>query len=87
MALAETPWGFSTANWLLRAPRSQPPMRASGKFWRRLVAGALRAAATLTTLLVLPSIYALVLPAAKAISPSLDPDDPDSAYRTSQGHA
>jgi hypothetical protein len=45
------------------------------------------AAATVATLLVLPSIYSLVMQSAKAISPSLDPDDPDSAYRAPQGHA
>ena len=45
----------------------------------RAVIGGL-AAATLATLIVLPSIYSLVQRSA-AGSPSLDPDDPDSAYR------
>ncbi len=46
----------------------------------RAVIGGL-AAATVATLLVLPSIYSLVQHSGKATSPSLDPDDPDSAYR------
>ncbi len=37
------------------------------------------AAATLATLLVLPSVYALVQRSSSASSPSLDPDDPDLA--------
>jgi multidrug efflux pump subunit AcrB len=52
----------------------------------RAVIGGL-AAATLATLLILPSIYSLVLQSASATSPSLDPDDPESAYRAPQGHA
>ena len=34
---------------------------------------------------VLPSVYSLVQQSASAASPSLDPDDPDSAYRTQAG--
>jgi multidrug efflux pump subunit AcrB len=45
----------------------------------RAVIGGL-AAATLATLIVLPSVYSLVQPA-RASSPSLDPDDPESAHR------
>jgi multidrug efflux pump subunit AcrB len=47
----------------------------------RAVIGGL-AAATLATLVVLPSIYSLVQQSARATSPSLDPDDADSTYRT-----
>jgi len=36
--------------------------------------------ATLATLTVLPSVYALLQPRAMANSPSLDPDDPTSRY-------
>jgi multidrug efflux pump subunit AcrB len=46
----------------------------------RAVIGGL-AAATIATLIVLPSVYSLVQPA-RASSPSLDPDDPESAHRT-----
>ena len=46
----------------------------------RAVIGGL-AAATLATLIVLPSVYSLVQQSAGAASPSLDPDDPESAYR------
>lgn len=46
----------------------------------RAVIGGL-AAATLATLVILPSVYSLVLQSAGAASPSLDPDDPESAYR------
>jgi hypothetical protein len=35
----------------------------------------------LATLIVLPSVYALVQSGGRS-SPSLDPDDPDSAYRS-----
>ena len=45
----------------------------------RAVIGGL-AAATFATLLVLPSMYSLVQKAAASISPSLDPDDPQSRY-------
>ena len=47
----------------------------------RAVIGGL-AAATIATLLVLPSVYSLALGSARRGSPSLDPDDPESAYRT-----
>jgi multidrug efflux pump subunit AcrB len=48
----------------------------------RAVIGGL-AAATVTTLIVLPSIYSLVQQSARAGSPSMDPDDPGSAYAAS----
>ena len=47
----------------------------------RAVIGGL-AAATVATLIVLPSVYSLVQQSARIGSPSLDPDDPGSAYRT-----
>ena len=50
----------------------------------RSVIGGL-AAATIATLIVLPSVYALVQQSARSVSPSLDPDDPDSAFRTQLG--
>jgi len=46
----------------------------------RAVIGGL-AAATFATLLVLPAVYALVQQSAGVTSASLDPDDPESAYR------
>jgi multidrug efflux pump subunit AcrB len=46
----------------------------------RAVIGGL-AAATVATLIVLPSVYSLVLRSARVGSPSMDPDDPASAYR------
>jgi multidrug efflux pump subunit AcrB len=46
----------------------------------RAVIGGL-AAATFATLVVLPSVYSLVQQRAATASPSLDPDDPESAYR------
>ena len=46
----------------------------------RAVIGGL-AAATLATLIVLPSVYSLVQRSARVGSPSMDPDDPASAYR------
>jgi multidrug efflux pump subunit AcrB len=46
----------------------------------RAVIGGL-AAATVATLLVLPSIYSLVQQSASTRSASLDPDDPESVYR------
>jgi multidrug efflux pump subunit AcrB len=49
----------------------------------RAVIGGL-AAATVATLIVLPSVYSLVQQSASAASPSLDPDDPESAYRAQQ---
>jgi multidrug efflux pump subunit AcrB len=45
----------------------------------RAVIGGL-AASTLATLFVLPSVYSLVQRRARVISPSLDPDDPESAH-------
>ena len=50
----------------------------------RAVIGGL-AAATFATLIVLPSVYSLVQQSARATSPSLDPDDPESPYRAQQG--
>ena len=47
----------------------------------RAVIGGL-AAATLATLIVLPSVYSIAQRHAVATSPSLDPDDPESTYRT-----
>jgi len=47
----------------------------------RAVIGGL-AAATAATLLVLPSVYSLAQGSARRGSASLDPDDPESAYRT-----
>jgi multidrug efflux pump subunit AcrB len=46
----------------------------------RAVIGGL-VAATLATMLVLPSVYSLVQQSASVASPSLDPDDPESVYR------
>ena len=46
----------------------------------RAVIGGL-AAATFATLIVLPSVYSLVQERATLTSPSLDPDDPESAFR------
>jgi multidrug efflux pump subunit AcrB len=46
----------------------------------RAVIGGL-AAATMATLIVLPSVYSLVQATARTVSPSLDPDDPESAHR------
>jgi hypothetical protein len=37
--------------------------------------------ATVATLIVLPSVYSLVQEKATIASPSLDPDDPESAHR------
>ena len=48
----------------------------------RAVIGGL-AAATLATLVVLPSVYSLVQQSAGVTSPSLDPDDPDGRFRIS----
>jgi predicted RND superfamily exporter protein len=45
----------------------------------RAVIGGL-AAATLATLIVLPSVYSLFQQSARVSSPSLDPDDPDSTH-------
>jgi hypothetical protein len=45
---------------------------------RAVIGGLL--AATVTTLLVLPAIFALIQARASMQSPSLDPDDPQSAH-------
>jgi multidrug efflux pump subunit AcrB len=45
----------------------------------RAVIGGL-AASTLATLIVLPSVYALLQKRASTVSPSLDPNDPSSKY-------
>jgi multidrug efflux pump subunit AcrB len=50
----------------------------------RAVIGGL-AMATLATLIVLPSVYSLAQQSAHAMSPSLDPDDPESRHRTERG--
>jgi len=50
----------------------------------RSVIGGL-ATATIATLFVLPFVYGLVQRSATALSPSLDPEDPDSAFRTQRG--
>ena len=50
----------------------------------RAVIGGL-SAATLATLIVLPSVYSLAQQTAHAASPSLDPDDPLSGHRTRPG--
>jgi multidrug efflux pump subunit AcrB len=49
----------------------------------RAVIGGL-AAATVATLIVLPSVYSLVQQSARVGSPSMDPDDPQSAYRAQE---
>ena len=49
----------------------------------RAVIGGL-AAATFATLFVLPSVYSLVQQSASVASASLDPDDPESAYRAQE---
>ena len=50
----------------------------------RAVIGGL-AMATLATLIVLPSVYSLAQQSAHGLSPSLDPDDPESRHRTERG--
>jgi len=50
----------------------------------RAVIGGL-AAATIATLVVLPSVYSLVLQSANSVSPSLDPDDPGGAFHSQPG--
>jgi multidrug efflux pump subunit AcrB len=47
----------------------------------RAVIGGL-AAATVATLIVLPSVYSLVRQSARVVSPSLDPDDPAGAHHS-----
>ena len=49
---------------------------------RAVIGGLL--AAMLTTLLVLPSLFAVVMSGASAQSVSLDPDDPESIYHKKQ---
>jgi multidrug efflux pump subunit AcrB len=53
---------------------------ATAPLGRAVIGGLL--AATAATMLVLPSVYSLIQQAAAPGSPSLDPDDPDSAFRT-----
>jgi hypothetical protein len=43
--------------------------------------------ATIATLIVLPSIYSLVQQSARVTSPSLDPDDPRSAFGMHTGQS
>ncbi|MDR1990208.1 MAG: efflux RND transporter permease subunit [Acidobacteriaceae bacterium] len=50
----------------------------------RAVIGGL-CAATIATLMVLPSVYALLQRSARMMSASLDPDDPDSTVRSQRG--
>jgi Cu/Ag efflux pump CusA len=50
----------------------------------RAVIGGL-SAATLATLIVLPSVYSLAQQTAHSASPSLDPDDPASGHRPLPG--
>jgi len=52
---------------------------------RAVIGGLL--AATLATLLVLPTVFALVQHRASLVSPSLDPDDPNSAFARLPGAA
>ena len=52
----------------------------------RAVIGGL-AAATLTTLVVLPSAYGVLRGSARAASPSLDPDDPVSVHHLPQARS
>jgi multidrug efflux pump subunit AcrB len=56
---------------------------ATAPLGRAVIGGLL--AATAATLLVLPSVYSLIQQSAASGSPSLDPDDPESAFRTSAG--
>jgi multidrug efflux pump subunit AcrB len=56
---------------------------ATAPLGRAVIGGLLMA--TAATLVVLPSVYSLVQQSAAPGSPSLDPDDPDSAFRTSAG--
>jgi multidrug efflux pump subunit AcrB len=52
---------------------------ATGPLGRAVIGGL--ATATVATLIVLPSVFSLVQQSAGVASASLDPDDPDSAYR------
>ena len=56
---------------------------ATGPLGRAVIGGL--ASATVATLIVLPSVYSLVQGSASAMSPSMDPDDRASAYRTQAG--
>ena len=56
---------------------------ATAPLGRAVIGGLLMA--TAATLVVLPSVYSLVQQSATPGSPSLDPDDPESAFRTSAG--
>jgi multidrug efflux pump subunit AcrB len=56
---------------------------ATAPLGRAVIGGLL--VATAATLVVLPSVYSLVQQSAAPGSPSLDPDDPESAFRTSAG--
>jgi multidrug efflux pump subunit AcrB len=53
---------------------------ATAPLGRAVIGGLI--AATFATLFVLPSVYSIVQQSASARSASLDPDDPESAYRT-----
>ena len=54
---------------------------ATAPLGRAVIGGLI--AATAATLVVLPSVYSLVQQSATPGSPSLDPDDPESAFQTS----
>jgi multidrug efflux pump subunit AcrB len=58
---------------------------ATGPLGRAVIGGL--AMATIATLVVLPSVYSLVQGSATHASASLDPDDPNSAYRAPEGSA
>ena len=51
---------------------------------RAVIGGLL--AATVTTLLILPAVFALIQSRASTESPSLDPDDPESPYRDAEAN-
>jgi multidrug efflux pump subunit AcrB len=59
--------------------------RAQGAPLGRAVIGGLLFA-TAATLIVLPSVYALLQARARTVSSSLDPDDPASAHHDSHGN-
>jgi len=52
---------------------------ATGPLGRAVIGGL--AAATLATLFILPAVYTIAQASASRVSDSLDPDDPESAYR------
>ena len=60
------------------APMALAAGQATAPLGRAVIGGL--AAATLTNLTVLPFIFALVQQRASTVSPSLDPDDPNSRY-------